>query len=220
MSEMEQQNIYDQLPTSQSLNVEKKECARYETPQQVEFDVRKQTPLRHRWVLWYTHKSTSRNQHENYAEKIRPVATFGTIEEFWRVYAHVIRPSKMAIATDYHLFKEGITPLWEDVKNKEGGKFMLRIKKTCTNRLWEMLLLNVIGEQLGPCGDNINGIVVSLRFQEDIIAMWSRSGDRAVKQESNKGIYFFIILTNFVVFSKFFAKLFCFSGCRIASVRV
>ena len=103
------------------------------------------------------------------------------MEEFWAVYSHLIRPSKMAIATDYHLFKEGITPLWEDAKNKEGGKWMIRIKKQCTNRLWETLMLCVIGEQFGVCGESINGIVVSLRYQEDILALWNASPDRGVR---------------------------------------
>ena len=37
--------------------------------------VKTQHPLRHKWVLWYTHKTTSgrNNTNENYADRIRPV---------------------------------------------------------------------------------------------------------------------------------------------------
>lgn len=34
------------------------------------------------------------------------IATFQTVEHFWRVYDHLIRPNEFKFTTDYHLFKE------------------------------------------------------------------------------------------------------------------
>ena len=34
------------------------------------------------------------------------IATFQTVENFWRVYDHLIRPNEFKFTTDYHLFKE------------------------------------------------------------------------------------------------------------------
>ena len=34
------------------------------------------------------------------------------MEQFWRVYSFQKRPSELA-SGDYHLFREGIKPIWE-----------------------------------------------------------------------------------------------------------
>ena len=35
------------------------------------------------------------------------------MEQFWSIYAHCVRPHDMKVHSDYHLFKEGIKPMWE-----------------------------------------------------------------------------------------------------------
>lgn len=47
---------------------------------------------------------------------------------------------------DFHLFKQGIKPVWEDAANRKGGKWILRLKKGLSSRIWENLLLAVIGK--------------------------------------------------------------------------
>ena len=37
-------------------------------------------------------------------------------------------PSGLDKCANYHFFKEGIFPLWEDEANKQGGKWVLTIK--------------------------------------------------------------------------------------------
>lgn len=34
------------------------------------------------------------------------IASFQTVEHFWRVYDHLIRPNEFKFTTDYHLFRE------------------------------------------------------------------------------------------------------------------
>ena len=36
--------------------------------------------------------------------------------------------------------------MWEDENNKNGGKWVLRINKEFTDKLWEDLILGFIGE--------------------------------------------------------------------------
>lgn len=38
------------------------------------------------------------------------IASFQTVEHFWRVYDHLIRPNEFKFTTDYHLFRE-VTPI-------------------------------------------------------------------------------------------------------------
>jgi hypothetical protein len=41
-----------------------------------------------------------------------------TAQDFWKVFVHLKRPSTLPTVSDYHFFKEGIRPVWEDDENK------------------------------------------------------------------------------------------------------
>lgn len=79
-------------------------------------------------------------------------------------------------AVEYHLFKEGISPFWEDSQNKSGGKWMLRLRKGIAARYWEDILLAIIGEQF-DVGAEICGAVLSIRNNEDIISVWNKTSE-------------------------------------------
>jgi len=74
------------------------------------------------------------------------------------------------------MFKKGIKPVWEDTANCKGGKWILRLKKGLSSRIWENLLLAIIGEQF-LVGNEILGCVCSVRNQEDIISLWNKTAD-------------------------------------------
>ena len=76
--------------------------------------------------------------------------------------------------SDYHLFKDGIRPIWEDDDNKHGGKWILRLKKGVADRYWEDILLALIGDQFVETSEEICGVVLSVRNGEDILSIWSR----------------------------------------------
>jgi len=84
------------------------------------------------------------------------------------------RPHDLVGHADIHLFKEGIRPLWEDDANKNGGKWIVRLKKGLANRCWENLILAILGEQF-MVGEEICGAVVSCRYQEDLISIWNKT---------------------------------------------
>ncbi len=110
----------------------------------------------------------------NYDANLRLVGTFNTVEKFWYYYVHMSRPLDLNGHADIHLFKDGIKPLWEDEANKNGGKWIVRLKKGLANRCWENLILAILGEQF-MVGEEICGAVVSVRFQEDLISIWNRT---------------------------------------------
>ncbi len=89
--------------------------------------------------------------------------------------------------SDIHLFHEGIKPVWEDPANAAGGKWIIRLKKGLVNRLWEHLALAVV---TGVFGREVCGVVVSVRYQEDILSVWNRSAseedDKAALKETIK----------------------------------
>jgi uncharacterized membrane protein YqaE (UPF0057 family) len=110
----------------------------------------------------------------NYEENIKFVGSFCTVEQFWAHYCYLARPCELPPHCDIHLFKKGIKPMWEDDTNKNGGKWMIRLKKGISSRCWENLLLAILGEQF-IVGDEICGVVLSIRPTEDIISLWNRT---------------------------------------------
>lgn len=95
--------------------------------------------------------------------------------------------------SDIHLFRAGIKPVWEDAANASGGKWIIRLKKGLVNRLWEHLSLALITGALNAdgLGEEVCGVVVSVRYQEDILSIWNRSAadesKRAALKEAIKG---------------------------------
>jgi translation initiation factor 4E len=93
-------------------------------------------------------------------------------------------------------------PVWEDPLNITGGKWIIRLRKGVADRLWEDLVMAVIGDQFDECGSGsggatpnggesgggeeatgeedsahfpeICGCTISVRQYEDIISLWNR----------------------------------------------
>ncbi|KAG0318846.1 Eukaryotic translation initiation factor 4E type 2 [Dissophora globulifera] len=132
-------------------------------------------PLHFNWVFWFMHRAPG-TKILNYDSSMKKIATFGSVEDFWAVYSHLIRPHELPAVSDYHLFKQGIRPVWEDAANIKGGKWIVRLKKGLASRYWEDLVMAVIGDQFNV-GDEICGVVLSIRSTEDILSLWNQSAD-------------------------------------------
>lgn len=144
-------------------------------------------PLEYAYSFWFSKRpgkgsgnsNLSSNQSNpahpiNYDSNLKLVGTFNTVEKYWSYYSHMCRPQDLNGHADIHLFKDGIRPLWEDDANKNGGKWIVRLKKGLANRCWENLILAILGEQF-MVGEEICGAVVSVRFQEDLISVWNKT---------------------------------------------
>jgi len=77
---------------------------------------------------------------------MKPLAKFSTINQFWKMYQHLKRPSTFEQDTILNIFVENIKPEWEDPEHKQAGSWNLRINKGFADQLWENLLLGMIGE--------------------------------------------------------------------------
>ncbi|UXI20247.1 hypothetical protein NH340_JMT06190 [Sarcoptes scabiei] len=132
--------------------------------------------LQHSYDVWYrdANRGKTVSSSHNYDQNLKIVATFDTVQKFWAVYTHLVRPNELTRHSDLHIFKSGIKPLWEDEANKNGGMWKLRVRKGLASRLWENLLLAYIGEQF-KIDDEICGVVISCRYQ-DYLSVWNRNG--------------------------------------------
>ncbi|PVU97860.1 hypothetical protein BB561_000226 [Smittium simulii] len=136
-----------------------------------------QHPLNDSWTFWYMHREPGQKI-LNYEAATINIASFSTVDEFWNVYTHLRRPNDMPTVLDFHLFKLGVRPVWEDQSNILGGKWMIRIKKGLASRLWERLVLAIVGNQF-DVEDEVCGAVLSIRNSEDIISLWNKTANDA-----------------------------------------
>ncbi|KAI9295763.1 eukaryotic translation initiation factor 4E [Neoconidiobolus thromboides FSU 785] len=130
-------------------------------------------PLHYTWTFWFMHRPPGQKI-TNYEESMKRIASFSSIEDFWAVYSHLRRPSDLPTISDYHLFKHGVRPVWEDPENITGGKWLIRIKKGLASRYWESLVLAIISDQF-EVGNEVCGAVLSIRLNEDIISVWNKT---------------------------------------------
>jgi translation initiation factor 4E len=89
----------------------------------------------------------------------------------------------LSIGSNYHLFKVGIKPVWEHEVNRKGGKWIMTIPlkyKGKVDSSWLHLCLALVGEHFTD-GDEICGVVISIRKQFTRTSLWTRTAkDRDV----------------------------------------
>jgi len=132
-------------------------------------------PLFTSFSFWHSTKGGGLSSRD-YESTQTKLVSFSTVEEFWSVYSSLQRPDELSNASDYHLFQAGVKPMWEDRANVYGGEWRIRLKKAASPRCWENVILALIGGQF-PFGDEITGIGLSTRYNEDILSVWNRKAD-------------------------------------------
>lgn len=135
------------------------------------------------YTFWYAQRGGQRNPAqaaEDYEASIKQVADFGTVEAFWGVYSHMQRPESIRYggSTELHLFKRGIKPIWEDPANALGGKLVIRLTRSLTNRMWELACLGLIAEEFS---DDVTGLVLTLKQHDGagVLAVWNRDANNS-----------------------------------------
>ncbi|KAI9681985.1 MAG: eukaryotic translation initiation factor 4E [Caeruleum heppii] len=158
-------------------------------------------PLMHTWTLWFTKPPTGKvvplhpsigqscglipTQSDNWNDLLKEVVTFDSVEEFWGVYNNITPTSELALKSDYHLFKKGVRPEWEDAQNKHGGKWAYQFKEKRSvpiDELWLHVMLAAIGETLERNEDDgeVMGVVVNVRKGFYRIGLWTRTVGKSV----------------------------------------
>ena len=94
-----------------------------------------QNKLETGWSLW----EHQRNMSNNYDKNSCCIGSFFSIEDFWRYYNNYPKPSEIFFdgkckpliknpdreVASLSLFRAGIEPKWEDVKNRSGGETII-----------------------------------------------------------------------------------------------
>ncbi|XP_061690120.1 eukaryotic translation initiation factor 4E-1A-like isoform X2 [Syngnathoides biaculeatus] len=130
-------------------------------------------PLQNRWALWFFKNDKSKSWQAN----LRLISKFDTVEDFWGLYNHIQLSSNLMSGCDYSLFKDGIEPMWEDRRNRRGGRWLITLskqqRKADLDRFWLETLLCLVGEAFDDHSDDVCGAVINVRAKGDKIAIWT-----------------------------------------------
>jgi hypothetical protein len=70
--------------------------------------------LQYEYCLWFSRRSPGKQASvQNYDQNLKLIGRFASVEQFWALYSHLVRPSDLQSHSDFHLFKAGIKPMWE-----------------------------------------------------------------------------------------------------------
>ncbi|XP_020621700.1 eukaryotic translation initiation factor 4E-1A-like [Orbicella faveolata] len=142
-------------------------------------------PLQNKWSLWFFKNDKAKSWKDN----LRLVTSFDTVEDFWAIYNHIQAASRLQSGCDYSLFKEGIQPMWEDDRNRQGGRWLVNTQKNFRqqelDRLWVETMMLLIGEMFGDFSTSVCGAVVQIRTKGDKLAIWTNN---AADKEANLSI--------------------------------
>ena len=119
---------------------------------------------------------------KEFFNKIIKIADVKNITEFWEVFQHLKKPDQCPIGTDYHVFKKGIVPMWEDNMNKDGGKLSVLLTWKYANLIWEEVVFN-FSKGLLPYYIFINGIVISLRPKFLVLSFWVKTKNNSIVEK-------------------------------------
>lgn len=86
-----------------------------------------------------------------------------------QIHEHVVRNCMLFV------MREGITPMWEDPKNRNGGCFSYKVSNKHVPEVWKNLFYGLCGESLCIKSEHsayVNGITISPKKNFCIIKIW------------------------------------------------
>lgn len=134
----------------------------------------KDLPLRFTWVIWEQIMQSS-DKAGAYSDATHKVASFSTVQSFWKLWNHMPQPSELLeqkrmvreqpdglhVIDAVMIFRDGVRPMWEDTLNANGGHFQFQLKPSTgggqVDEYWNNLVLGMIGATIEPA-NMITGI--------------------------------------------------------------
>jgi|TARA_B100000519_G_C14033983_1_gene339442 hypothetical protein len=154
--------------------------------------------LEHEWVLW-EHRAPASSK-EKYEDNMAKLCEFATVEDYWRLFNNVPKPSEIfydgktkkkfkdRTVESFSLFKKGIKPEWEDKMNRDGAEWFCRkaFPLPQLDDFWANLTMGMVGETIDPrdeiCGarvvDKSSGSRPIYRLE-----LWFRRKEQAIADE-------------------------------------
>ncbi|KFH68220.1 hypothetical protein MVEG_05039 [Podila verticillata NRRL 6337] len=139
-------------------------------------------PLSDEWTLFFSDTSRAKDKsqvQDAYSSAITPLFTCHTVPQFatsWKYVRERVRPASMNVNQNLHWFKKGIKPMWEDPRNKYGGRLTICPPRAQLDLVWETVLILMAGDVLDHHGES-TGAVFARRARGDRVEVWLGSDD-------------------------------------------
>ena len=125
--------------------------------------------LKHKWVLW------AHLPHETdwSANSYKQIYKFTTIEETIAIIESL--PETLVKNCMLFIMKDGISPMWEDPKNRNGGCFSYKVSNKNVCEVWRDLSYLLVGNTISSNMQFVNGVTgvtISPKKNFCIIKIW------------------------------------------------
>jgi len=155
-------------------------------------------PLQHTWVIWEHKMLEKEHADEDWSNSMREICEFSTVEDFWKYWSFIPRPSEVFFTQDgstrrdvdgriidgFSVFKKGITPDYCDPINRDGSELSCRKYFTADvlDTFWENFVLGLIGETIDEDNQICGGRVVDKSKSKPVyrLELWYRSKHKEV----------------------------------------
>lgn len=132
------------------------------------------------WVLMFdlrANKNSNTNQNAWY-DQMKKIQTIQSLEDYWGCINNIIPATDLSVGGNFHMFREGIKPGWEDPENAKGGRWLITFPKNAggqQNSFWLKTTMAIVCGAFGELDKDICGVVFSPR-RVDKICLWTKSG--------------------------------------------
>lgn len=130
--------------------------------------------LSDKWTLWAHLPHNADWSLKSYI----PISTFSTVEETIAVTESL--PASLVENCMLFIMKQGVNPLWEDPKNRNGGYFSYKVVNKNVSKAWKDLTYKVIGNTISSnlsFVKSVTGITISPKKNFCIIKIWMTNCD-------------------------------------------
>ena len=130
--------------------------------------------LSDKWTLWAHLPHNTDWSLKSYI----PISTFSTVEETIAVTESL--PPQLVENCMLFMMKEGITPMWEDKKNRDGGCFSYKVLNKNVAKAWTDLTYRIVGGSVSNGAafvKSVTGITISPKKNFCIIKIWMSNCD-------------------------------------------
>jgi len=128
--------------------------------------------LKNKWVLW----AHLPHDPDWTIKSYKIIATFVSAEDAIAITETL--PDALIKNCMLFVMREGITPMWEDVKNRYGGSFSYKASNKNVVEVWRDVTYALVGESISSNSgftNNVTGITISPKKNFCIIKIWLTS---------------------------------------------
>ena len=126
------------------------------------------------WNIWYHHQKNNWK-----LESYRKIYKIKTIESFWEFNNNIDLIGGIN-SQHYFMMREFVTPIWEDINNKKGGCWSIKIPMEKSYELWIKLSMYIIGETITNDELLVTGISICPKnTSTSVVKIWINDNNKS-----------------------------------------